>query len=128
MLGRTFKQLKECIIQDPHATSEDLSKCKELQVEMPACTRFEWAWADVNPFPFISSPNLQILVWNPSPGLALDEAVLKSLHNFLLNCSCLQELDIMHHHQPGHQQHYEKWWKKFTVSKDDGRVSLTAFM
>jgi hypothetical protein len=102
MLGRSFKQLKECIIMDPDDTSGDLSKCKGLQVEMPACTRFEWTWPLVIPFPFFSSPNLQVLIWKPlDSGFALNEAVLKSLHDFLLNCSCLQELDIKISHRPG---------------------------
>jgi hypothetical protein len=102
MLGRTFKQLKECIIREPHDTSEDLSKCKGLQVEMPACMRFEWNWTHVIPFPFTSSPNLQILVWEPlHHGFVHDEVVLKSLHDFLLSCSCLQELDISIYHQSG---------------------------
>jgi hypothetical protein len=102
MLGRTFKQLKECNIEYPKDTSKGLSKYKGLQVEMPACTRFEWTRTYVIPFPFISSPNLQIIVWKPlHSGFALKKTVLKSLQHFLLNCSCLQKLNITIYHQPG---------------------------
>jgi hypothetical protein len=95
MLGRSFTALKSCCLYGPSDTLEDLSRCKGQQVDMPACTSFEWERNSIIPFPFFSCPNLQFLKWFPTRStIALDEAVLKSLHNFILRCSGLQRLQI----------------------------------
>jgi hypothetical protein len=95
MIGRTFKALQEFTFQWRIGTSEeDLSGYKGQQVNMPACTKFECWWGPAT-YSFISCPNVQSfqVVTDLTLG-GLDEGVLKSLHEFLLKSSCLQELKI----------------------------------
>jgi hypothetical protein len=102
VLGRTFKALRECIVDHPKETSKDLSRWTALQVDMPACMTLVWRNSSVIFFPFISCPNLQILEWGPTGNdFTFDDAGLTLLHNFLLNCSCLRKVEISSDHCDG---------------------------
>jgi hypothetical protein len=94
MVGRTFHTLKECSIQN---SSEDLSAYKQVQVHLPACTKLEWLGSAVD-YMHLSHPNVQILELHLGTS---DEVIPKSLHNFLSNCPCLQELMIEIDHCSG---------------------------
>ena len=166
MLGRTFTALKDVTFYHHWGRSKDfMSGHKELQVGLPACTTLKWKDISVFFLHFFSCPNLQTLQWwERSEHFTVDEAVLKSLQDFLLDCPCLQRLEVVIHHclgldslvqfalcdaweqgvwknigsvefmvifhpsnagnpfftqMAGHQQHYRKWWKEFTVTKED---------
>ena len=102
MIGRTFKVLKECVVDHVADTSEDLSRWNALQVNMPACATLEWKHTSVAFAPFTSSPNLQILQWSPrGRDFSLDNTGLTALHNFLLDCSYLQAIEISIEHYLG---------------------------
>jgi len=102
MIGRTFKALNACHVDHVAGTPEDLSGWNALQVDMPACTTLEWKLTSVVFAPFISCPNLQILQWAPrGHDFALDNTGLTALHNFLLDCSCLQAIEISIEHYLG---------------------------
>jgi hypothetical protein len=91
MVGQTFHTLKECTLCNWDVSSEGLSVYKGVQVDMPACTKLEWAGSALA-YTLFSHPNVQILqlyhLARPN------EAFLKSLHNSLSNCLYLQELEI----------------------------------
>jgi hypothetical protein len=89
-IGRTFKALKQCVIQYPEDEHEDLSRPKGLQVDMPFCTKLKWFSQEPDFFTFLSCPNIQTLELKVARDLIPDEAFFKSL----LNCSGLQELEI----------------------------------
>jgi hypothetical protein len=165
MLGRTFKVLREFQIYELLDPPEIQSRHEGLQVDLPACTALElWSFS-VDRLHFLSCPNVQILQWQQ--GSAIDEAALKSLHDFLCDFSCLQNLVILisqdlaldsliqfvfcdvreqgvwrdirnvevkawftgffrndttyrlFSQRVTSLQHYEKWWRKFTITKRD---------
>jgi hypothetical protein len=98
MFGRTFHTLKKCTISTQYYLSEDLSVYKGVQVHMPACTKLRWL-GSARAYPLFYHPNVQILEL-----LDLDthsQVILKSLHNSLSNCPCLQELRISTMHCSG---------------------------
>jgi hypothetical protein len=97
MVGRTFHILKELFINNLKDSSEDLSEYNGVQVHMPACTKLVWN-SRAAASTLFSCPNIQILELYPS---GTPTAVLKSLHNSLSNCPCLQELKIKIGHQSG---------------------------
>jgi F-box-like len=102
MLGRTFKALKEWTVEKPIDTLEDLSKFKGLRVDMPTCTTLRLLESSTTPFPCSSHSNIQILELEAVENrLVLDDAVFRSLHDFLLNCRFLQKLDITIYHHSG---------------------------
>ena len=167
MLGRSFKALRECqIVWSPFAP-ENLYRYEGLQMDLPACTTFGLESCPMDYLRFFSCSNVQILRWSHAPVSAtVDLATLSSLHDFLFNLSCLQQLHIstsphsglgsliqvvfcdaqergvwrdirsakvtvwftgsswsdQYHsfiQMVGHQLFYEKWWKEFTVTKED---------
>ena len=54
MLGRTFNALEECTLLCPNSRSEDISGHKELQVDMPVCTKLKWTGNSKAPCLFFS--------------------------------------------------------------------------
>ena len=156
MLGRTFKTLKEVEVDGPPDGLENQSKHEGLQVDLPACTKLKLEDCPMDSLRFFSCPNLQILNFGSlRVSRSINKAALKSLCDFLFNCSCLQNLKfriaqcsgldslsrfIFHgtweqgvwrgiksvemlcwpsideyRSLVGHQRHYKKWWKEFTV-------------
>ena len=96
MLGRTFKALREFRVDNLLDTLEIQSRGEALQVDLPACTTFQFGNLSENPLHFFSCPNVQTLQWEQYPArLTIDEAVLKSLRDFLCNLSCLQKLEFL---------------------------------
>ena len=92
MLGRTFKILTEVQL---HQVSEEWSAHRGLRVDLPACTTLKSKDCSVIHLGFISSPNLQILVWEGySKNLTRNNTPLQK---FLLNCSYLQRLEVVIH-------------------------------
>ena len=88
-------QLKECLLHHPKETSGDLAKYKGLQVDLTSCTTLKGLVRPVVLFPFFTCPNIQVLEWWPGAHESTtEEAVLKPLHDFILNSSCLQLLEI----------------------------------
>ena len=165
MLGRSFKALRELVLDGPPYEYENLSHHDGLQVDLPACSILKLANCSEDRLRFLSCPNVQIfhfdhhVVWR-----AISEADLKCLTDFLCDCPRLQELEIhirddlgctdslmlfvfvnaleqgiwrdirivevtvwllgsrknenrFFASMVGHQQHYEKWWKEFTVTE-----------
>ena len=95
MCRAAISDMEECNLYYLKGTSDDISGYKGLQVGIPACTRLKWGGNSKSPCPPFSSANLQFLDWGvfgrDSP---ISEAALKSLHDFLLNSSRLQDLKI----------------------------------
>ena len=159
MIGRTFKALREAKFHE----QDNLSRHEGLQVDLPACTKFVWEGGEG----FLRSffcPNIQTFHFQQRS--ASYGAPLKSMTDFLCNCSCLQELKIQvskklwwtesliqfvlcdvkeqrvwrdirsvkgrvgfygprldardhfFSETVGRQQHYEKRWKNFTITKE----------
>ena len=102
MLGRTFKTLRELRVYEPPDIPKNQSGHEGLQVNLPACITLELWHFPMSRLHFLSCPNVQILrcqqslVWS-----AIDEAPVKSLHNFVCNCSYLQKLEILIPHHLG---------------------------
>ena len=94
MLGRTFKALRELQVHDPLGTPENQPRYEGLWVNLPACTTLKLWVFSVNSLRFLSCPNVQILQWAQA-WPAIDQAALKSLHDFLWNCSCLKTLEVV---------------------------------
>ena len=102
MHGRTFKALDECIFTNLTRGPEDISAYKELQVDLPVCRRLVFTDHYEAPYCFISCPNVQVLEWYQfSQKFTFFGAAHKSLHDFLLNSSCLQRLHIGIPHYSG---------------------------
>jgi len=177
MLGRTFKALREFRVCDPPDKLENNSRHEGLQVDLPACTTLGLTHCSIDYLRFFSCPNVQILRWSQNVNMwtTFDLPMFNSLHDFLFNLSCLQDLDIVvpqglgrdslidfvfcgalehgvwpeirsvevgvwfnHRSESeasgfidqiaGHQQHYEKWWKSVTVTKEERSVIVRASM
>jgi len=175
MLGRTFKALREFRVFIPPNEPENQSRHEGLQVDLPACTILELEYCPIDYLRFLSCSDVQIFCWyQRSFQTIFDLAAFNSLHDFLCNLSCLQNLDILvpqglgtdslidfvfcgaSEHRVwrdirsvgvdiecdtnsessrlldqivGHQPHYEKWWKSFTVTiKYFTTVRITASM
>ena len=93
-LGRTFKALEACTLHSVKQESDNIYEYKELQVVLPACTKLDWIGTPED-FYRVSCPSVQLLDWWQSkPVSPVAEVILKSLHDFLLNSSCLQTLKI----------------------------------
>jgi len=106
MLGRTFEALEHWEVHG--YTTGGLAIQEELKVNLPACTELTWR-SSVNFYLFISCPKVQRLTWlGRNYNITLDEAVFKSLHGFLFNSSCLQELviSIRHSSRPDSLIHF----------------------
>ena len=102
MLGRTFMALNECELW---YLTDGMSGCEGPQVDLPACTTLRLAGNPVN-YSLSSCPNVQILELRPdgepeADDVTFTEAVFKPLHDFILNCSRLQELTISLNHYVG---------------------------
>jgi len=173
MLGRTFGALREFRVTGPPDEPENHSRHEGLQVDLPACTTLELWDCSMDYLTFLSCSNVQILRWSPHSFLTFDLEALNSLHDFLFNLSCLQNLDIsvppglgidslidfvfcgalehgvwrdirsvevvvwinssseashLFDQTVGHQPRYEKWWKSFTVTKEERKVIVRASM
>jgi hypothetical protein len=98
MVGRTFHTLEEYIFHESINFREHLSAYNRAQVDMPACTKLNWS-GTAEAYILSSLPKVQILELQcmDTP----DEEFLKSLHNSLSNCPCLQELHIETWHFSG---------------------------
>jgi len=169
MLGRSFKALREFRVAEPPNKPDNHSRHEGLQVDLPACTTLELEDCSMDHLRSLSCPHVQILrhgsFWNF--GLA----AFNSLHDFSLNLSCLQTIDIYIFHGVGiyslfdfvfcgasehgvwrdirsvgvdvvchsisevshlfdqtirHRPRCEKWWKSFTVTKEEMKVIIRA--
>jgi hypothetical protein len=90
--------LRECTFVDCDNSSEDWSAYNRVQVHMPTCTKLYWS-GSVVAYPLFFHPNVQIVdLLHLDPP---DEVLLKSLHNYLSNCPCLQQLRIKIDECPG---------------------------
>ena len=157
MVGRSFKALKTLSIRELQGELENLSR---HEVGLPASISLKLRDISVNHLPLLSCSNIQNLEWWQ---FTIIQAAPKSLHDFLYNCSGLQELRLLFpqhfgvdsliqfvfcdareqgawqdirrvevkvwvtsssgneffNQAVGRQQHYEKWWKEFTVTMED---------
>jgi len=93
MLGRTFKALREFRVLGPPDEPENH---EGLQVDLPACTTLELVDCSVDFLRFLSCSNVQSLHWplSQDPLHTFDLADFNSLHDFLINLSCLRNLYI----------------------------------
>ena len=99
MLGRTFRALEECTLCCLKQRLEDMPGHNELQVGIPDCTSLKWTGTYEAHCPFFFCPNVQSLQWEAfRPDYLFFEVALKSLHDVLLNSSCLQDLQIIISH------------------------------
>ena len=95
MLGRCFKALREFVVEGPPYEHENLSRHEGMQVGLPECTILKLENCSEDRLCFLSCPNVQIFhfkhyeVWRP-----MSETALKSLTDFLCDCSRLQILEI----------------------------------
>jgi hypothetical protein len=95
MLGRTFKALREFQNHWSPLAPESLSKHKGLQVDLPACTTLEFGDCPIDSLRFLSCSNVQDFRWRQlSACTSFDLPALKSLRDFVLPLSCLQNLYI----------------------------------
>jgi len=94
MLGRTFMALRKFRVSLPPDEPEDYSRHEGLRVDLPACTTLELFHCSIEHLRFLSCSNVQILRWSQSLFQPFDLAAFNSLHDFLFNRSCLQELYI----------------------------------
>jgi len=94
MLGRTFKSLRRFMVFGPPDDPENHSKHEGLQVDLPACTTLELVYCSIDYLRFFSCSNVQILRWSQRSFQTFDVAAFNSLHDFLFNLSCLQNLYI----------------------------------
>jgi hypothetical protein len=95
MLGRTFKALREFKDALPRDKLGNQSKYEGLQVDLPACTTLELEDCPIGYLRSLSCPNVQIFRWTQySAWSTVDMAALNSLHDFLFNLSCLEQLYI----------------------------------
>ena len=170
MLGRSFKALREFQIKRQSFVPEDMSGHEGLQTGLPACTELQVEHCPFNDLRFLSCSNVQSFRW--SYCLARSTFDLNTLHDFLFNLPCLQNLYITISLDSGldsliqvvfcdareqgiwrdirsvemmvrpggpsewshlfdrtvlHRHLYEKWWKEFTVTKDNwGMVVVRA--
>ena len=94
MLGRTFKALREFRARVVSFEPDNHSRHEGLQVDLPACTTLWLIFCPMKYLHFLSCSNVQILRWTQTRYETFDLAAFNSLHDFLLNLSCLQNLDI----------------------------------
>ena len=94
MLGRTFKTLREFRLLRSLGDLSNYSRHNGLQVDLPACTTLELQDCPMDFLRFLSCSNVQILHWSRDKFVTFDLAEFNSLHDFLFNLSCLQNLDI----------------------------------
>jgi len=96
VLGRTFKALREFRVVEPPDEPGNHSRHDGLQVDLPACTKLELFLCPTEYLRFLSCSNVQILRWSQhSLQTTFDVAEFNSLHDFLFNLSCLQNLNIL---------------------------------
>jgi hypothetical protein len=102
MIGRTFKALREFQIEGSPIAPGIPSRFEGLQVDLPACTKFQLVDCSMDYLRFLSCSNVQNFrcrqfeewtsdVWTP----------LNSLRDFVLTLSCLQSLNIFVPHNSG---------------------------
>ena len=95
MLGRTFKALREFGIFRPRDEPENHFRHEGLQVDLPTCTTLELFHCPIEYHRFLSCSNVQTLHWyQRSFQTTFDLTAFNSLHDFLFNLSCLQDLNI----------------------------------
>ena len=95
MIGRTLKALEEVTLYHLKGISEDISGYRDLQADLPACRRMKWEGGYEPPSLFLSCPSVQFLQWEQfRHDSSFFGAAPKSLHDVLLNSSCLQDLKI----------------------------------
>ena len=176
MLGKTFKALRVFTVTYP---SKDHFRHEGLYVGLPACTTLTLVDCSADYYSFFSCSNVQnvhLILYTSTLLQTSHLAAFNSLHDFLINLSCLQNLDMTvprvlgldslidfvfcgasEHgvwrdirsvevgvwfgtlseseasdfidQTVGHQrQHYEKWWKSFTVAREKSKVIVRASM
>ena len=81
-------------VWDPVFVTTEHSGHEGLHVGLPACTTLELVFCPIEYHHFLSCPNVKNLFWSPCPLHTFDLAVLNSFHDFLLNLSFLQNIDI----------------------------------
>jgi hypothetical protein len=102
MIGRTFNALREFQIEGSPIAPGIPSRYEGLQVDLPACTKFQLVDCSMDYLRFLSCSNVQNFrcrqfeewttdVWTP----------LNSLRDFVLTLSCLQSLNIFVPHNSG---------------------------
>ena len=95
MLGRSFKALREFQMKSPAFLIEDKSGHEGLQIGLPACTELQLENCPFNDLRFLSCSNVQSFRWSHVlEGMTFDPTALNTLHDFLFNLSCLQNLYI----------------------------------
>ena len=93
MLGRTFKALRELVVQDSLYEVVELSRDEGPQVELPACTILSLEGYSMDLLRFLSCPNVQMFHFGEREPI-ITKAGLEHLIDFLRGCSRLQELKM----------------------------------
>ena len=102
ILGRSFKVLREFVVEGTPDELANTSRYEGLQVDLPVCTILRLVDCSEICVCLLSCPNLQIfhfdhhIVWQE-----FDEATLRCLTDFLCSCSRLQEIEIRAHAELG---------------------------
>jgi len=91
---RSFEALRVLRVFRPPEESENHSRHEGLHVGLPACTTLELIFCPIEYHRCLSCPNVQNLYRSPRLSQTFDLAAFNSFHDFLLNLSCLQNIDI----------------------------------
>ena len=95
MLGRSFETLREFQIKRLSFVPVEISDPEGLQIGLPACTELQLEDYPFNYLRFLSCSNVQSFRWSYFLArFTYDLTVLNTLHSFLFNLSCLQNLYI----------------------------------
>ena len=95
MLGRTFRALREFVVDELSYGYENLSHHEGMQADLPACTILRLGSCPHDRLRFLSCPKVQIFHFVQHVGCpTISEAARKCLTDFLCRCSHLQELKI----------------------------------
>jgi len=93
-LRRCSGCIPEFRVTVPPDEPENHSRHEGLQVDLPACTTLILFHCSMDYHRFLACSNVQNLRWYPHSFQTFDLAAFNSLHDFLFNLSCLQNLNI----------------------------------
>ena len=103
MLGRSFKALREFVVEGSSFHFQNLPRQEGMQVDLPACTVLRLKGCSDDHLHFLSCPNVQIIhIIHQMGRWGTAWTVPTRLIAFLHDCSRLQELEVhLHEHLEG---------------------------
>ena len=132
MLGRSFKALREFVVEESPLELEKRSHHEGLQVDLPACTILRLENCSEEPLRFLSCPNVRIFHYRHHVRHTISGTALKCLTNFLCGCSQLQELKISIREELGSESSLVQFVfgdaREQRVWRDIRRVELTTWL